>query len=164
EICHIVGVTPEAPTLEVALNHLPARSTRTITDVDLDRAAGEIGRTGRGEVEYVSLGCPHYSLKQIQYVARWLEGRKVARGVTLDVWTAPATRHNAVLSEFVEQIEAAGGRVLTSTCPLVSQAFPRVSSMAFDSMKQARYMMSSTDARIYAGDVDDCLTAATTGV
>lgn len=163
EMCHIIGITPEAPTLAAAFTGGAPKATIKITDGDLQRAAEEIGAQGRGPVEYVSLGCPHYSLKQIQYVAEWFRTRRVAPGVRLDVWTAPATLENARSSGFVDLITAAGGQVVTSTCPLVSQAFPKVDSMAFDSIKQAKYMASSTQAQIFAGSVDDCLVAATAG-
>jgi hypothetical protein len=64
----------------------------------------------------------------------------------------------------VKAIETAGGDVFIGTCPLVSETVPDVAAMAFDSLKQAKYVSSTTSATVYAGSVDECLDAAVTGV
>jgi cis-L-3-hydroxyproline dehydratase len=103
-------------------------------------------------------------LKQIQEVAEWMRGKKVHPKVIFQVWTAIPIKESAKRSGLVDEIERCGGRVLTSSCPLVTQAIPRVAAMAFDSIKQAKYISSCTQARVFAGSVEQCLEAAVTGM
>src|SRR5690606_579849 len=77
ELCHIVGLTPEAPTLEAALQGHEAQETIRITRADIVDVARRISEQGRAKVAFVSLGCPHYSLKQIQEVAVWIRNKRV---------------------------------------------------------------------------------------
>ena len=164
EMCHIVGLTPEAPTLRAALQDHEPEATIRISRADLESVARRISEQGRMKVGFVSLGCPHYSLKQIQEVSAWLKGKRVHPEVKLQVWTAIPIRESATRSGFVLEIERAGGDVLTSTCPLVSQVIPDVPAMAFDSVKQARYVASCTRSKIFVGPVERCLEASITGV
>jgi predicted aconitase len=164
DMCHIVGLTPEAPTMEAALAGNAPLETIDIDDAAVAGALARVTAEGRGQVSYISLGCPHYSLRQIQYAAEWLEGKRVHADVDLHVWTAVPTRESAVRSGFVARIEAAGGQVFTSTCPLVSNAIPDVQAMVFDSMKQARYVSAVTRSAVFVGSVDQCLEAAITGI
>jgi predicted aconitase len=163
EMCHIVGLTPEAPTLEAALQNCPPAATITITDKDIQEARARVSKQGPAKISFVSLGCPHYSLKQIQEVAAWLRDRVVHPSVILRVWTAIPIRESAVRSGYVADIERAGGAVLTSTCPLVSQTIPDVECMAFDSVKQGKYVSACTPARVFVGPLEQCLNAAVTG-
>src|SRR6185437_1741563 len=126
EMCHIVGLTPEAPTLEAALQGHCAEASFRVDRDNVADVARRVSQQGRMKVNFVSLGCPHYSLKQIQEVSTWLRGKKIHADVVLQVWTAIPIRENAVRSGFVQEIERAGGNVLTSTCPLVSQTIPDV--------------------------------------
>jgi len=164
EMCHIVGLTPEAPTLEAAFQNCVPQETITITRNELADVSQRISQQGRAKVGFVSLGCPHYSLKQIQDVAVWLHGKKVNPNVIFQVWTALPIKTSAARSGFVQEIERAGGSVLTSTCPLVSQTVPDVPAMAFDSLKQGRYVSACTKARVFIGPVERCLEAAVSGV
>lgn len=164
EMCHIVGLTPEAPTLEAALQGHEAVATVEISRTDVEDVALRISQQGRMKVNFVSLGCPHYSLKQIQEVSSWLRGKNIHPDVILQVWTAIPIRENAVRSGFVQEIERAGGSVLTSTCPLVSQSIPDVPALVFDSVKQARYVTSCTHAKVFVGPVERCLEASVSGV
>jgi hypothetical protein len=164
EMCHIVGLTPEAPTLSAALGGREPIASTAVGAADLQSARAEVCAHGRGPVQFVSLGCPHYSLSQIQYVATQLVGRRIHPSVRLQIWTAGQTRQSAQQSGLVKTIEKAGGDVFIGTCPLVSETVPDVAAMAFDSLKQAKYVSLTTSAKVYAGSVDECLDAAVTGV
>jgi predicted aconitase len=164
EMCHIVGLTPEAPTLEAALGGHEPDATIHITPADVTKVVQKISQQGRAKVGFVSLGCPHYSLKQIQEVAEWIRDKKIHPEVIFQVWTAIPIRESAKRSGFVAEIERAGGRVLTSSCPLVTQAIPDVPAMAFDSVKQGKYIAACTQSRVFVGPVEQCLEAAVTGI
>jgi predicted aconitase len=165
EMCHIVGITPEARSSEDAFQGRPSVADAIIDRGDLDAAYRSICADGAGPVDLVSLGCPHYDIDQVKQVADLLDGRKVHPEVDLMVWTAYPVKAMADVNGYTRRIEAAGGRVCTSTCP-TTIGRPLLSSraaMVFDSLKQAASVRSSCEGTVYAGDVRRCIDAAVAG-
>jgi len=141
-MCHIVGVTPEAPTMEAAFQG----SAPSVSGIFDERARAETvaslsAHTG-AEIDTVILGCPHASLREIAQIAALLEGKRVAEGVRLWVSTARGTQRNAAYLGYVATIEEAGGRVLCDTCP-TNMRIParRIVTPGF---KQAHYARGMT--------------------
>lgn len=169
EMCHIVGVTPEARSLEDARGNKPLRGEFTITQEDYEESRRQICSAGEGRINFVLMGCPHYSLEDIQQVAAYIDGKKVADGVEFHVWTDMSTLAMAKASGFVKTIEDAGGNVLSSSCAMVMDpaAFEHVTAMVTDSGKQGHYMHSFFGAGrhvpIYYGDICKCIDAAEAG-
>ena len=68
-LAHAVGVTPEAPTLAVALGGRAARETVGVTLDDLRRAREQLSFASASGVDFVKIGCPHLSLPEAIEVA-----------------------------------------------------------------------------------------------
>ena len=81
EMYHIVGVTPEAPTVEMAFG--PNRPVETFTYGAAERAArlrrAQCQRHAIPDVDYVMLGCPHAALEQLREAATLLERQEGQR-------------------------------------------------------------------------------------
>jgi len=177
EICHIVGVTPEAQTLEMALGGHQSEGTFVITQADFDESIDYLCAKGSGPVGYVSLGCPHMTIEEVRTVARYLEGKKVHGGVKLHLWMGLSTLRMAEDSDFAAAIREAGGILVTASCPMntadgcmcgkreykTSVVVEGAPGVAFDSAKQAHYLKSELKMPIYYGDVYRCLDAAVAG-
>ena len=169
EICHIVGVTPEARSLEDARGNKELRGEFTITNDDLRESYHQICSAGSGPINYVILGCPHYSLEDIQKAALYIRGKKVKPGVDLSIWTDMSSREMAKRSGYLDMIEEAGAKLMASSCPLVMDpcAFAHVTAMCTDAGKQSHYMHSSFDpaknVKIYYGSPEKCIDSAVTG-
>lgn len=163
EMCHIIGVTLEANTLEEAFQGHRPQGEIVISDSDLEAAHRTVSSPETGPVSFVSLGCPHYTLSQIRDTALQLRNRRIHTDVTFRVWTAAPIRQAAVQSGYAEIIENAGGMLLTSTCPLVSETVPKTEGLVFDSCKQAKYIGLTSPQRIHVGSQAACLRAALTG-
>lgn len=165
EMCHIVGITPEARSIEDAFPRKPPVGEFAIQSRDLDAAYRSVCGDGGGEIDLVSLGCPHYDIDQVKQVAALLDGRKIHSGVRFMVWTAYPIKSMADTNGCTRAIEQAGGHVYTSTCPTTigKPLLASCSGLVFDSLKQASSVRSSTDAAIYAGDVRQCIDAAVSG-
>ena len=165
EMCHIVGITPEAPTVEAALGGKEALETIAVTRDDLIGSYHSLGGgTACDRVDYISIGCPHYSIEELRLAAELLRGKKVVDGTTLHIWTAPQIKASADSSGYTKIFEDAGATLLSSSCPLVSGKLPEgVETMAFDSAKQAHYLMSGHAAKVLYGSMKSCIQAAVTG-
>lgn len=165
EMCHIVGITPEAVTLEMALGGRVPKGVFHITQADYDRSMALLCDTGSGPVDFITLGCPHYSLEEVREAALYLKDKQVKKGVRLMLWTDMSTKAMADANGFTAHIEKAGAYLLTSACPLVigRHCHEGVVGMAMDGAKQAHYIRSETQVPVYYGDKYQCIDAAITG-
>lgn len=112
---HIVGVTPEAPTLSAAFRGKKPELTLPVLPKDLAAQEEEISEKG-GKINLVMLGCPHYTYDQLREVASLLEGRTVHRDVAFWVLTSFDAIELARRSGHLETIERAGARLVPDTC------------------------------------------------
>lgn len=165
QLCHLVGLTPEAPTLAAAFQNKKPEGEITITDEDLGQAYELICSPGEGPVDLVSFGCPHYDLAQIKDVAGRLKGRRVHPGVKLMIWTTGATKFLAEANGLAAIIEAAGGALYAGSCPTTvgPELLEPCRGLVFDSFKMAFSSKNMIDRPVYFGDVESCLRAAESG-
>jgi len=164
EMCHIVGHTPEARTLEEAFGGKEPLVTKAITKADIDCSRKLLNDQSEGKIDYISIGCPHLSIGEMQQVASFMNGKKVADDVVFHVWTASSIKALADINGYTQIIEESGAIVLTSSCPLTSEKKPdKADRLAFDSGKQAHYIKPSTDAPVHYGDMEVCMQAAIDG-
>ena len=172
---HIPGVTPEARTTEEAFRGGVPKETYEVTPGDLDAVYEKINTIRPGEkIDFVTLGCPHYNLEQMRYVAEKLRGKKIADGVRFWICTNRVTRRQAEHSGYLKAIEDAGALVVADTCPVESHMreatcreyglkTPNVEAMVTDSTKMARYVRDLIGCRTALADADGCIDAALTG-
>jgi hypothetical protein len=160
-MCHIAGVTPEAPTLEAAF-HGMVPPERTVFDEETMRRTYDSLRIRTGdEIDSVILGCPHASIGEIGGIASLIRGRHVAPGVRLWVNAARATKANADFMGFTEIIENAGGRILCDTCPTnIRIPARRIVTHGF---KQAHYARGMLGAEVIVAGTGPCIRAALHG-
>jgi predicted aconitase len=112
---YIPGFTVEAQTVKEAFQGDGPEDKITVTDRELKQACEEL-QTASGKIDFVILGCPHYTLRQVGEVARLLDGKKIRDGIAFWVCTSATTRMLAQRTGFVNTIERAGGHVVVDTC------------------------------------------------
>lgn len=110
---HVVGITPEAPTVEAALGGNTVEERVTITDADLDRVREQFSGEP-GPIEFAMLGCPHLTIRQVGEIAALVEGKRFA----VDTWilVSSLTLELAERMGFLSTIDRAGGHVIPDTC------------------------------------------------
>ena len=165
ELCHVVGVTPEAQTLEMAVGPKRILHNVTITQKDYDESLKMIGNSDSGPVDYVSVGCPHLSLDELKWISEYIDGRKVKEGVELLIWTDYATKEMANVNRYTEVIENAGAYLMTGSCPLImrEESHKHATSMAIFGAKQAFNIQNQTKAPVHYGDIRQCVDSAING-
>jgi len=89
------------------------------------------------EADFVSLGCPHLSIKEIARIAELLEGKRVVK----EFWitTARPTKQIADRMGYTEVIEASGAKFAADTCCVVAPIKGRFSGLVTDSAKACYY-------------------------
>jgi predicted aconitase len=165
EMYHLVGITPEAATLEQALG--PNRPVETIRYGQAERRRIYEVLNARGNnknVDYVMLGCPHAAIEQIQEAARLLEGKTLASSCRLWIFTSRVVRALAEKEGLARVIRDAGGVLITDTCSAIGQALPPGTKVAaLDSAKQTHYLPAIMGIEAWFGSTQDCIDAALTG-
>lgn len=117
---HMVGFTPEAPTLDAALGGNPPTETMTIDKADIERVFASY-QNPSGSCNFVVFSGPQLSLFEMKYLAGLFDGRKVCGGTTVF-----ATTSNGVLSAarklgYARQLEGAGVTILEGVCVYILQ-------------------------------------------
>ncbi len=112
---YIPGFTVEASTVEEAFQGDTPEDKITVADHELKQSYEEL-QTTSGKIDFVMLGCPHYTLKQVGEVAKLLNGKKIHDNVSFWVCTSATAKMLAERIGYVDMIERAGGHVVVDTC------------------------------------------------
>ncbi len=128
---HMAGLTPEAARLD------PPAETLRLTQAELDQAVDSLNLAPAEEVDFVSLGCPHLTIREIARIAELLQGKKVKK----EFWitTARPTKHIADMMGYTHIIEASGAKFAADTCCVVAPIKGRFKVLATDSAKACYY-------------------------
>jgi predicted aconitase len=160
-MCHIVGVTPEAPTLEAAFQGDVPAKTMTFDGSTRDAMYSSLRNHTADEIDTVILGCPHASLREIAQIAALIKGKRVADGVHLWVNVARTTKCAAQMMGYAETIETAGGYLLADTCP-TNMRVP-ATRIVTPGFKQAHYSRGMTGGEMIVAKTEACVRAAIAG-
>jgi predicted aconitase len=165
EMYHIVGITPEAMTLEQALGQRKPTEVLRFDAREKQAILDKLNGTGKDtKVDYVMLGCPHYSMEQLWELTQLIEGRKVHPDCELWIFTPRSTKALCDQNGFTRIIEAAGGHILSDSCSAMSRAMPKGTRVvAMDSAKQTHYLPAILGVQAWFGSTADCVEAACTG-
>ncbi len=166
---HVVGFTPEAPTMEAAFGGKKPQETITVGDKEM-QAGWEIMNTATNdEVDLVTFGCPHFSITEFKELVAALNGRKIKEGKRLWVSCGLDMYNLANRMGLIKPIEDAGGIVLKGCCagPLTPwfelENVPKV--VATNSTRCASYITGGTAGAIKTryGSVKECIDSIVEG-
>jgi predicted aconitase len=161
---HMVGITPEARTVEDALAGAAPEERIPVGRADLARVMEQMGAVREGPVDAVGLGCPHASIDQMRRYAELLEGKRVHAGVQLWVCANTVVEAMARRMGYAGRIERAGGRLMVGTChndcPLGAWGFRR---LVTDSGKFAYYTPTTVGTECVFTSTEECIRAAVSG-
>jgi len=164
-ICHVVGVTPEAPTLEEALGNRKPEESIKIGPKEYREGWESLHSAKNDNVEIVFFGCPHLNIAEIGKIARLLEGKKIASEVRLFIATSEQVYVLAANMGYIDIIEKTGGVVVSGVC---IQGFPYpqlinpANTAATNSARAASYQIRR-GINIQYGSTGDCINAAISG-
>jgi hypothetical protein len=164
---HVIGITPEAPNLEAAFGGQKPKETIDVTGKELEDTIQKLSTGGPEKVDLVVLGCPHYTIKEVQGVERFLRGKKINNNTKLWVFAPCSTRDIVGKTNL---ITAAGGVLFADTCTFLLHTFGKstlpadVQVVATDSAKMAHYLANLYPVDVWYGSTTSCLNAALTGV
>lgn len=162
---HIVGVTPEAATLDAVL---PVGVSLPPINLRLDHLASsweQLNGADHEPVDLVSLGNPHFSFREIEKLAFLCAGRKKHPDVSVIVTCGRSTHDKANDAGLIAELERFGVKFVTDTCwcmivdPIIP---PMAKTIMTNSGKYAHYGPGLTGRRFHFGSVGSCVEAACT--
>ena len=164
---HMVGVTPEAPTLKAAFGGGKPKEVVTITSRDIQHVyAGYSAKNN--PLNLVVFSGPQQSLFEMKNLARLLAGRKIKPGSHLFVTTSNGVKSAARALGYLEQIETAGGNVLEGVSFYILQNIGQIrvqngwSNLVTNSAKLAN-IIGAHKFNTLLRRTDDCVRIALTG-
>lgn len=165
EMYHLLGITPEARTREEAFGSRQPEAVLRFGEAERRWAYEQVNITARdAEVDFIMLGCPHYSLEQLWEVCQLLEGQRLSANTELWIFTAASIKHLADQAGYTRIIEQAGGHVMTDTCSAIGKVVPKGTRVAaVDSAKQAHYLPAIMGIQAWFGTTAECIQAAIDG-
>lgn len=167
-MCHIIGLTPEANTVEEALGGRKPEQTCVVGKTEIKQIYERLNNAQNGKVDMVVIGCPHLTIVEIGQLAYLVQGKKLNQNVRLVVGISRTTYALAKECGYMDPIERAGA-MITNTCISGTNPFifledpPRVA--ATNSARGAHYMQRTSGGRTktYYGDMKKCIQAAISG-
>ncbi|MBI3493370.1 MAG: aconitase X catalytic domain-containing protein [Acidobacteria bacterium] len=161
---HMVGVTPEAPTIEDAFHGRSPERTISITTADLRAARKELTTADGRELDMVILGSPHFSVAEFAALAPLVWGKRVHPRVKFLVTSSRLMKEEAEKAGVLAPIVEFGAQITLDTCILASPMLPpEIKTLMTNSAKYAYYAPSLLNTRVTFGSLADCVRSAIEG-
>lgn len=162
---HAVGITPEAPTLEAALQ---GQAPLRVIAVTLDQLAAVRKRLNHGNagdpLVAVSLGTPHFSMREFEQLetlfALYSEPLKCDFYVNTSrfiLWQLEATGMDRLLAE-------RGVQIVVDTCTYITPVMKKLTGLVMtNSGKWAHYAPANIGVHVAYGSMPECVRSAIEG-
>ena len=161
---HLVGVTPEALTLEEAFKGQAPRRTIPVTMAVLQKARRELSTHEGNALDMVVLGSPHFSLEEFRALADLVAGKKRHPNAQLLITASRFVRTLAKKMGYLDKIEEFGGKVTVDTCILTTPMLPKsIRVLMTNSAKYAYYSPGLLGSSVAFGSLMDCVHSAISG-
>jgi predicted aconitase len=161
---HIVGITPEAPTIPAAFHGREPERVVEITMESLRAARAELSTAEGEKLDMVALGCPHFSQPEFEHLAGLLEGKEKASQVEFLVTSNRAMTMLAEKTGSLETLKKFGGRITRDTCILTTPMLPdEIRIIMTNSAKYAYYAPGMLNTQVVFGTLEDCVRSAIDG-
>jgi predicted aconitase len=158
---HVVGSTPEAPTLEAATHGRPA-PVEDVTLSELRATRESLTSGGGGSLAAVSLGTPHASLAELDRYATLLDGRRAS--IECLVSTGRDVLAAAEELGIAGRLRNAGVELLVDTCSYIAPVLRNAAGPVMtDSAKWAWYAPGNVGAQAVFASTEECIESAVAG-
>lgn len=161
---HLVGVTPEAPTVEAALQGRGPQRVEVIDKERMRQAWRELTTHSGAALDMVVLGSPHFSLQEFAQLAPLLKGESCHDEVRFLVTSSRAMAALAEQAGHLQALRDFGGQVTLDTCILTTPMLPdEIQILMTNSAKYAYYAPGLLDTQVVFGSLQDCVRSAVEG-
>jgi predicted aconitase len=159
ELLHVVGVTPEAPTLQAVFR---MGEVSEVTTDDLKAAHHELSTFNEGPLDAVALGTPHFSLSEFAKLVKLLDGRKVKAATYIS--TSRGIREMLVAKGWLKLLQEAGVIIPVDVCTYYSPKIQGLKGRVMtNAAKWAYYAPGMLGVAVCFGSLKECVESAVQG-
>lgn len=163
ELYHMCGITAEVKARQIETHKSSWSEHFIITDEDLNKTEQNLTTT-TGEVDIVMLGCPHYSVDEMNKLAAMLQGKKVSKKLSLWVYTTSRVKAISKGNGTLDILENAGVKVISGTCSVISPINTLgIKAVMVNSGKAANVIPSEHGVEVVYASTEECVTTAIRG-
>ena len=160
---HVIGSTPEAPTLDDAFHHQPPDAEGEIGMAELRAARDELTTATGERLAAVSLGTPHASHAELERYSALLGKERVHADIECVISTGRGVAEAA--PEVVARLREAGVEILVDTCSYITPVLRNSAGPVMtDSGKWAYYAPGNIGAEVVFGSSAECIRSAVAGL
>jgi predicted aconitase len=160
---HAENITPEVKNHFLKFDEKEIRTRHDILRSDLEKTAEEL-TTSHEEVDLVALGCPLYSLDELRFVARKVQGRKISSKVPLWIYTSPYVKWMSGHLGYLGILQESGVKVLSGTCAVVSfLKLSGIRNVMLDSARASHLVPSEHGIGVVYASAEECIETAIRG-
>jgi predicted aconitase len=152
---YMKGITPASERYQLPNEKI------TIEDMDIREAYENINDNVE-DIDFVCIGCPHSSIKEIAKMAELLENKKISPNTEFWIATSRPMKQLADKRGYTKVIEKAGGKFACDTCMAVAPLKGRFKSIATTSAKGCYYSRHH-GMQTKLGSLEECIEAAVKG-
>ncbi|MBC7263199.1 MAG: aconitase X catalytic domain-containing protein [Chloroflexi bacterium] len=165
---HAIGVTPEASTLEEAFQGDAPERVIDIHSSDLLAARADLSTAEEGaRLDWVVLGCPHFSFTEFERLAELIrahKGRSVHPNVKFLIISNQVAYSLLQRSDLMDVLMDFGVRITLDTCVFHTPIIPSDAKVLMtNSGKCAYYAPGELGLQVAFGSMADCVRSAVEG-
>ncbi len=162
---HIIGITPEAQSIEMAFGGKEPKEVITIGIKELEEAQKQLCNFDEsGPIDLISLGCPHFSCAEFTDLENAFCGRSVHKDTNMWIFTSRANYNNIEDSGLLDRIKRLGVQVFVDGCTM---EYPTktwgTKSIMTNSGKFATYCFNKVGIHPVFANLQDCVETAVSG-
>ncbi len=162
---HAVGITPEAVTLDDALQHQDAEIVEIIKPDDLRQVLKNLSTaTNKETLSAICLGTPHFSIHEFEALMTILEN--YSGRVEMEFYINTGRHVLAQLEErgHVKELEGRGIQLVIDTCTYITPILKNLDGVVMtNSGKWAYYAPGNIGVQVAFGSLEDCVKSAYLG-
>ena len=161
---HIIGITPEAQTIEEAFQGKKPEESKEITMTEIKNAKNELTTTKNNKPDIIALGSPHFSIEEFKKLNPLIEKQKCHPDTIFVVSCSREVRDNADKKGYIQTLKNFGGKLTVDTCILTSPMIPKnIKTLMTNSAKFAYYSPGLLGTEVAFGQLKDCVISAIKG-
>ena len=167
-LVHLVGITPEAATLEAAFAGNPPPSPEIIpSQKDVNQAYLDISSSTEDKVDMVIFGCPQCSIQEVQEIADLIGDRKIHSDTQLWICTSAWVKILCKRMGLIDRFYAAGVRVVADVGaadgPHLYLKEQGIRVLAINSARGSYYAHNLFGMDTWFGSTRECVESAISG-
>jgi predicted aconitase len=162
---HAVGITPEAPTLDAALQGRPPEQTFVVSIDQLVAIRRRLNHGAPGDpLVAVSLGTPHFSVHEFEQLAALFDLHGGPLKCDFYVNTSRFVLWQLETTGIAESLAKRGVQIVLDTCTYITPVMKKLSGLVMtNSGKWAHYAPANIGVSVAYGSMQECVRSAFEG-